>query len=669
MDLGQFYHVGYDMEPPYGVYGGLQDNDAFGGPSATRRRHGIGNDEWYNIASGDGFEAFADPRNSRIVYAESQGGNVSRVDRLTTERQTIKPQSGPSEPPLRWNWDTPMILSPHDPGTLLMGANKLMKSTDGGHSWTAISPDLTAQIDRETLSLMGVAAKDIVLAKNDGVSAFGTITTIAESPKTAGLYYTGADDGTASISRDGGKNWTPLTGKFPGLPKNTYVSRLAASAFDEAVVYATFDGHRDDDYAPYVYASANYGQTWRSIVGDLPKQQTVRCITEDPKNANVLYLGTEFGLFVTLDKGAHWIRMRSGLPTVPVAEITIHPRDNDMLVATHGRSIWILDDLAPIQHAAEALAHDAWLFPVRPAMSVFDEPEDRSRWMGDRPFWGHNPPRGAIISYFLKEPATAVHITVRDAASATVADMAGDATVGGRAAGTNRVVWDLRHQVLPLPHFPGPFVRGPTTYFADPLQGPFVLPGEYHLSLTVDGREAGTTTVRVDNDRLVEISEADRRAWHDTALKLHDLERTADEAGDAVAALGDEIGVLQRLAGRGSSTPDTVRSAFDAVAKKLADLRIRFGVPTPGGGRGGGRGNANRDVRARITSTKTQVMASTSAPTAYQTEEARAVGDDLAKAVADLNTVIVTDVPALVKTLGANSYLLPLAPIKPISSR
>jgi photosystem II stability/assembly factor-like uncharacterized protein len=670
MDLGQFYHVGYDMERPYGVYGGLQDNDAFGGPSATRRRHGIANDEWYNIASGDGFEAFADPRNARIVYAESQGGNVNRVDRATTERKAIKPQNAPGDPALRWNWDTPMLLSPHDPGTLLMGANKLMRSTDAGHSWTAISPDLTAQIDRESLSLMGVPAKDIVLAKNDGVSAYGTITTIAESPKTAGLYYTGADDGTVSVSRDGGTNWSNLSGKFPGLPKNTYVSRVAASAFDEGVVYATFDGHRQDDYAPYVYVSANYGQTWRTITGDLPSQQTVRCITEDPQNANVLYLGTEFGLFVSLDKGQRWIRMRDGLPTVPVAEITIHPRDNDMLVATHGRSIWILDDLTPIQHAADALSHDAWLFPVRSAMSLFDEPEDRSRWMGDRPFWGHNPPLGAIVSYYLKRPAAEVRISVHDAAGATVADV--DATTeDAHAAGINRVVWDLRHQALPLPHFSGQFVRGPTTYFADPLQGPFVLPGDYRLTLTVDGHEAGTTSVHVDSDRLVEMTEADRHTWHDTALNLHELERTADQAGDAVAALGDQIGVLQRLASRGSSTPDAVRTAFDGIAKKLADLRVRFGVPTPGAsgrGGGGGRGNANRDVRARITSVKTQVMASTSAPTAFQASEAKAVVDELRKAVADLNNVIAADVPALVKTLSANNYLLPpIAPIKPIS--
>jgi photosystem II stability/assembly factor-like uncharacterized protein len=673
MDLGQFYHVGYDMDSPYGVYGGLQDNDAFGGPSATRRRHGIGNDEWYNIASGDGFEAFADPRNSRIVYAESQGGNVNRVDRPTTERKAIKPQPAQGEPPLRWNWDTPMALSPHDPNALILGANRLFKSMDGGQSWTAMSPDLTARIDRESLSLMGMPAKDITIAKNDGVSAYGTITTFAESPKQAGLYYVGADDGTVSISRDDGKSWTNVSGRFPGVPKNTYVSRVAASGFDEGTAYATFDGHREDDYTPYVYATADYGQTWRSIGGDLPKGHAVRCITEDPKNASVLYLGTEFGLFVSLDKGAHWTRMRSGLPTVPVAEITIHTRDNDMLVATHGRSIWILDDITPIQHAAEAAARDATLFAVRASTSFFDEPEDRSRWMGDRPFWGRNPTPGAPISYYLKHEAKDVHVMVADAAGASVAELQGEATAGAHAPGINRVYWDLRHQALPLPRIPGQEIRGPTTYFADPLEGPFVLPGEYRVTLLVDGKDAGSTTVQVHSDRAIELSDADRRAWHDTAVGLHELQATADHAAETVVVLGEQIAALQRVAGRPQAMAEPVKAAFDSATKKIADLRVRLGVPSPngtgrgGGGGGGGGANANRNVRGRITSVKTQIMASTSAPTAFQASEARAVRGELATAIGDLNAMISSDMPALVKALSANSALPPALPlIKPI---
>ncbi len=667
MDLGQFYHVGYDMDSPYGVYGGLQDNDAFGGPSATRRRHGIGNDDWYNIASGDGFEAFADPRNSRIVYAESQGGNVNRVDRVTVERKQIKPQSSPGEPALRWNWDTPMMLSPHDPNVLMIAANRLFKSTDAGQSWTAISPDLTAHIDRDTLSIMGVPAKEIELAKNDGVSVYGTITTFAESPKKAGVLYAGADDGTVSVSKDGGKGWSNLDGKFPGLPKNTYVSRVAASAFDDGTAYATFDGHRDDNYTPYVYATSDFGSSWRSIAADLPKGQVVRCITEDPKNPNVLYLGTEFGLFLSLDKGGHWTRLRNGLPTVPVAEITIHPRDNDMLVATHGRSLWVLDDLTPIQQASTVMSHEAALFDVRPAMSFFNDPEDRSRWMGDRPFWGRNPPPGAAVSYYLKDKATAARLIVRDEKGAPISELD-----GGGAAGINRVYWDLRHQTLTLPAVPGEPVKGPTTYFADPLQGPFVLPGQYRITLMVNGTERGSTSVRVTNDRAIEMSDADRKSWHDTALALHELQRQADQGAEAVVVLGDQLANLKRLTGRATAVPEPVKAALDATTKKVADLRARLGVPTPGeggrGGGGGGGGNANRNVRARITSVKTQIMASTSAPTSFQASEARIVRDELAKVIAALNTMITDDMPTLAKTLAAHDYLPPtLKPIKPIS--
>ena len=247
LPIGQFYHVGYDMETPYHVYGGLQDNDVWVGPSAVRYRFGITNAEWTTLTIGDGFVALADPRDSRTVYGETQDGNIVRVDRETSERTTIKPQPARGEPALRWNWDAPLALSPHDPSTVFIGANRMFKSTDRGHSWTAISPDLTNRIDREALALMGLAGREIKLSKNDGVSAFSTLLAFAESPTRAGLYYAGADDGAVHVSRDGGKNWTKVSAKFPGLPPDAAVSRLAASAFDEGTAYATFNNHRVDD--------------------------------------------------------------------------------------------------------------------------------------------------------------------------------------------------------------------------------------------------------------------------------------------------------------------------------------------------------------------------------------------------------------------------------------
>jgi photosystem II stability/assembly factor-like uncharacterized protein len=565
LPIGQFYHVGYDMDTPYHVYGGLQDNDVWAGPSATRNRWGIRNNDWYTFVIGDGMVAFADPHDSRTLYGESQDGSVARVDRETNERKTIKPQAGRGEPPLRWAWNAPLLLSPHNSNTLLIGANKVFRSPDRGQTWEAISPDLTTGADRETLSLMGVAGKEIKLAKNDGISAYPTLVALAESPKKAGLYYAGADDGRVHVSRDGGKTWVNITAKFPNLPENAAAGTLAPSAFDEATAYATFNNHRADDYNPYVYVTTDYGNKWTSLAATLPKGQTVNCLTEDPKNPNVLYLGTEFGLFVSLDKGQHWTRLKNNLPTVPIDEITIHPRDNDMLLATHGRSIWILDDLTPIQEAAEAMKTTISMFGVRPAMQ-FNPSNEYASFAGDRRFWGTNPEFGAAISFYSKEAPKDVRLTVRDSAGAVVREMSGADLKNVHNSGINRTYWDLRHQPVETPRGRG--AQGGGGGGASP--GPFVLPGEYRVTLTVDGREVGTRPVRVLGDALIKISDTDRKTQHDTALALNELQRSMNEAAAAVGAANDEIRTIQDLLKLVASPPSTATSAADALTKRFA---------------------------------------------------------------------------------------------------
>ena len=413
MDLGQFYHITYDMETPYNVCGGLQDNYTWCGPTAMRSRTGIANDQWFQIHGGDGFEAQIDPKNSRIIYAESQDGNISRIDKVSNERKSIRPLPARGEAPLRWNWNTPILMSPHDPATIYVGANKVFKSTDRGQSWTAISPDLTTATDRDGLPLMGVTGKETTIARNDGVQSYGNIVQLVESPKTAGVLYAGTDDGKVHMTRDGGKTWTDITSRFPGVPKNAYVSRLTASAHDVNVVYATFDNHRADDYGTYVYASVDGGNNFRSIGEGIPKGHTITAMAEDPKNPSVLYSGSEFGLFVSPDRGGKWMRIKSNLPTVPIHEIIIHPRDNDMIVATHGRSIWILDDITPLQQQAEAMKADAFLFDMRGGMQ-FNPANDRG-FVSDKPFFGKNPTYGAAISYYLSKPQTNVALRIRDA--------------------------------------------------------------------------------------------------------------------------------------------------------------------------------------------------------------------------------------------------------------
>ncbi|HTM34029.1 MAG TPA: hypothetical protein VL263_22110 [Vicinamibacterales bacterium] len=649
MDLGQFYHVAYDMQTPYHVCGGLQDNYTWCGPSAVRSRSGIGIDDWRQIQGGDGFDAAMDPRDGRTVYAESQDGNIVRVDRLTGERKSIRPVAARGEPPLRWNWNTPIVLSAHNADTIYVGANKVFKSTDRGQNWTAISPDLTQNTDRETLSLMGQGAKEITIAKNDGVQSYGNLVQLVESPKQAGVLYAGSDDGTVYMTKDDGKSWTNITNKFPNLPKDAYVSRLAASTHEVATVYATFDNHRNDDYGTFVYASADGGNTFRSIGEGIPKGHTVTSLAEDPKNPSVLYTGTEFGLFVSLDRGGRWERFRSGLPTVPIHEIVFHPRDNDMIIATHGRSIWILDDATPVQHLSEAQKSPAFLFDLRPAMQ-FNPSNDRG-FLADRGFWGKNPTYGAPISYYLATPAESVAIRIRDAQGTLVRELTGNATRGASAAGVNRIYWDLRHEPLPAPEAPqsqGGGGGGGGPFGAAALQGPNVLPGEYRVTLVVAGKDVATKPLRVSGDTALPMSETDRKTWHDTSMSLHQMQRTANEAADALTVLSGQITTAESLLKTAGNAPAGGKQLVEDAAKRLADLRRQLGT-----GGGGGFGGQNQPLRARIGQLKGQVVGSTSPPTAMQVRSASEAREDLTKVVQELNDLIAA-VPQLYDKLGAS---------------
>jgi hypothetical protein len=405
----------------------------------------------------------------------------------------------------------------------------VFRSTDRGSSWEPISPDLTGGADRDTLTLMGVKGQDITLAKNDGVSDYPTLISLTESPARPGVYYAGSGDGLVHVSRDGGESWVDLTGRFPGLPPYAPAEGLVASAFLDGTAYATFDNHAADDYTPYVYTTSDYGESWTSLASTLPAGQVVNCITEDPRNADVLYLGTESGLFVSLDRGLRWQPLKNNLPTVPIDEITIHPRDNDLLLATHGRSIWILDDLSPIQEAAGARHTRAYLFGIDPAAEIITR-NDFAGYPGDRRFWGQNPEPGASVTYYLREEPTDIHLTIRDPLGSIVREMSADDLAGSRAPGLNRVSWDLRHQPLAATSGGGPPGGGRGRR---PSPGPFVLPGEYTVVLTVDGQEVGVRTVRVSADPLLDITEAGLRELRDTSFMLHRLQGTMTRAGVA----------------------------------------------------------------------------------------------------------------------------------------
>jgi photosystem II stability/assembly factor-like uncharacterized protein len=587
LPVGQFYHVGYDMEDPYNVCGGLQDNSSWCGPSQVRSGGGITNHHWHTVQGGDGFVGLIDPTNHRIIYAESQDGFMSRVDRVTNEAQSIRPEAPEGEPPYRWNWDTPMILSPHDPATIYVGGNKLFMSTDRGLNWKAVSPDLTTGVDRDTVELMGVKGKDIKIAKNDGVDSYGTLFTIAESRKKKGLLYTGSDDGQVQVSRDGGATWTNVTGKIPGAPRWAYVSKVEPSRFDEGTVYVTYDAHRTGDYGTYVYQSTDYGSSWKSLAGTLPRGEVVRTITEDQKNQDVLYLGTETGLFVSIDRGRSWIRVRANLPTVPIYEITLHPRDNAMILATHGRALWILDDLGPIQQYATAQTAAAFLFEPRPVAfrSVATERQDDSE--GDMRFLGQNPPVGVTLTYQLRTTADSVRLVIKDPAGATIRELKGDAVKGKDAAGMNLVQWNLRSEpILPAKKPQGPPAPSPLSFFlpntGDPgTPGPVVLPGDYRVALVVNGKEAATRSVTVRGDPDVTISQQDRESRFKLLKELQQLTATASDAADALRAADQQLKAVKTELADSTKVPAPIRAAMDSLGKELDPLKKTFGIRDP----------------------------------------------------------------------------------------
>jgi photosystem II stability/assembly factor-like uncharacterized protein len=629
LPVGLFYHVSYDMAIPYNVCGGMQDNYDWCGPSAVRGTAGIGNHQWATVQGGDGFVVLQDPSDPRVIYSESQDGNLVRVDRVTFETVAIRPQPAPGETPYRWQWDTPVMISTHDPNVVYAAANRVFRSGDKGLSFKAISDDLTFGANREDAVTMGLKGSQVTISKNDGIAAWPAITTLAESPRKPGLLYIGTDDGRLAVKRETATAWTQVIDKVPGLPKGIYVAKVAASRFADGTVYATFDGHRQNDFETYIYASTDFGQTWASITANL-KGEVARTLTEDLKNPDVLYVGTETGIFLTLDRGKSWMRLKSNFPTVRVDEITLHHRDNAMIVATHGRSIWILDHLEPIQEYAAAQAADAKLF-TPPPFSMYRRPaSDRNyEFWGDQTFFGENPPQAALVSWFLKKPAGEVKLKITDAAGKDVREISGQVLAASNKAGMQAACWDLRVQPLPTPAAaagggrgaaggggggggqagPGGFGGGQAT---SPFgagcpgggrgggggfgggggnTGPFVLAGTYNVSLIVDGKTVETRPLKVMNDPQVALSDVERKRMFDMAMEMHEYQRIATEFSTALRPLQTRVTELVKETADKKDLPADVKASFDAFNKELTALAPKFAAAAGGrGGFGGGGG-------------------------------------------------------------------------------
>jgi photosystem II stability/assembly factor-like uncharacterized protein len=694
LPVGLFYHVSYDMATPFNVCGGMQDNYDWCGPSQVRGVAGIANHNWTTIQGGDGFVALQDPTDFRVVYSESQDGNMTRYDRVTGESMSIRPQAAPGEPPFRFQWDTPLTMSPHDPKVIYAPGNKVFRSADRGLSFTAISPDLTGGANRDAIVTMGVKGSDIQISRNDGIAAWPAITTFAESPKRAGLLYAGTDDGHLQVTRDG-KTWTDVIGKVPGLPKDIYVSRVVPSCFDEGTVYCTFDGHRQNDFATYIYASTDFGQTWRAVNANLTGE-VARTLTEDTRNPDVLYLGTETGLFVSTDRAKSWVRVKANLPTVRIDEITLHPRDNAMILATHGRSIWILDQIAPFQEYAAVQAVEARLYTPPPAVMYRRPASDRNyEFWGDQTFFGENPPQAAVIAWQLKKTVGEVKLSIADAAGHQVRDISGAVLSASNKAGYQAACWDLRVQPLPpppaatagrargasgaqaaTPGQPATPAGGPPSPAASARQGgagvaavspfgagcaagggrggggfggagganpgPFVLPGTYTVSLIVDGKTVDKKPLKLAADPEVALTAVERKKLFDMAMEMHELQRVASQASGAITPLNARVAAIAKeIAGR-NDVPADVKASVDGLAKDLAAVVPKFAAPAGGRGGGGGGGGAVTppvSVAGRIAQAKTGLMGGMW-PTAQTTRAYDEAKAQAPKAFAEANAVI-----------------------------
>ncbi|MFH2000139.1 MAG: glycosyl hydrolase, partial [Planctomycetota bacterium] len=407
LPVTQFYKLCVDNDLPfYNVYGGTQDNNTQGGPSRTLSKHGITNQDWIITKGGDGFKPQVDPTDPNIIYCQSQHGELQRFDKQSGERIDIQPQPEPGEEALRWNWDSPLMISPHSHMRLYFAANRIFRSQDRGDSWQPISPDLTRCIDRETLKVMGKIWSVDAVSKHNSTSFYGNIVALAESPLKEGLLYAGTDDGLVQVSADGGTLWQKID-SFPGIPELAYVADIEASIHDEDTVFVVFNAHKSGDFKPYILMSTDRGKSWTSLSGDLPERGPVWAIAQDHIANDLFFAGTEFGLFFTPDRGGHWIQLKGGLPTIAMRDIEIQRRESDLACASFGRGFFIFDDYSPLRGISESmLEEEAHLFPVKEALQYIPTQllggrEKASQ--GDAFYTAPNPPYGAVFTYYLKE--------------------------------------------------------------------------------------------------------------------------------------------------------------------------------------------------------------------------------------------------------------------------
>jgi photosystem II stability/assembly factor-like uncharacterized protein len=625
LPISQFYHVSVDQFDPYHVFGGLQDNSSWIGDS--QYPGGITNSRWENLYGGDGFWVFSDPADPNYVYAEAQGGTVGRVNRVTLDGRSIKPQPNYGEGKLRFNWNTPIHVSPNEKGTVYIGAQFLFRSRDHGQTWDRISPDLTTNDPTKQKQ----EESGGVTVDNSSAEMHTTIYSISESPRDGQTIWVGTDDGNLQITRDAGKSWTNVVGNVPNLPKASWVSWVEAGLYDAGTAYAAFDRHSFGDMEPHVFKTTDYGKTWTPIVAaDSGVRGYAHVIKEDTVAPNLLFLGTEFGLWVSLDGGKHWAQYKGHeFPYVAVRDIVVHTRESDLVLATHGRGIWIVDDITPLRKLTpEVMAQEATFLQGKPAQQRLNANGGWSE--GSATFAGPNPPDAALITYYQKKRHIfgKMKLEVLDSQGKLV-----DTLPANSRRGISRVEWSMRLKA--------PRVPPAATAAFEAAQGPRVLPGTYTVKMT-RGTETYTTKLDVGLDPRAKYNAEDRKLEFDAAMRVYNL------LGDMSFEVARINSVRDAFADRAGKLKgdDAIGKRLQELSQKTDDLRRKIVATKEGGAITG-----EERIREKTTELYGALLTFDGRPTDYQAARIDSLKKELGDVSAEFNAFLAKELPAVNKSL------------------
>ncbi|MGQ0648524.1 MAG: VPS10 domain-containing protein [Gemmatimonadaceae bacterium] len=683
LPLAQYYDVDVDTALPfYNVYGGLQDNNSLGMPSRTKSEHGILNEDVFVTQGGDGFVSRVDPEDPNTIYAELQHGVIVRYDRRTGERVGIQPQEEKGGAPLRWNWDAPFVISPHNAKRLYMAAQFVYRSDDRGNTWRKVSPDLTRQVDRNRLAVMGKVWGPDAVAKNTSTAIYSNISAVAESPKKEGVLWVGTDDGLLQVSEDGGASWRKID-PVPGVPADAYITRIRASNHDANVAFATFSNHQNGDFKPYALKTSDLGRTWTPIVGDLPPRGGVFAIHEDHVDPQLLFAGTEFAAYASKNGGQNWIKL-PGVPTIKVADIAIQRRENDLVLGTFGRGVYIVDDYTALRSMTPAtVTAAATMYPARDALLYVQTQRyggGRKAFQGEMLYSADNPPYGAVFTYSLGEQlktlkqkrvdaeraaekagqpieypgANALRAEAAEEAPSillTVSDEGGRAIrtlTGPTAKGLSRVAWDLRYPAHQLAA-----ARPPTDeeelFGGGGPSGPYVVPGKYSVTLSqrvggVVNQLAGPVAFNVVADETGGLTVADHRSRGKFQSDVQELRRQMTGATELATATNTRLDQIKRALDQTPTAPKPLHEQVRAYIGRLSAIQTELTGDRALGSRSD---PTPASISERVGSITSSLNRTLQPPTATNQEQYRIAMELFGVEQGRLRQLVESDIPAL----------------------